>query len=257
MGFKYSLACPTLAWTGYDVVQDPKDVLQVIKDAGYDGADLSVEGGSVETIQPIVEAVGLDVPEIMGQWGFIHSGEDRDLTSLDQRIRQRGIDVFRIAINLAVKLKAEFLNICASQPLVPQVPFPEAPIATLWRNFSNSLESICEYAAARDITVLLEPLNLHEAIPGVLTSVYDAIRLIGELGFDSLGVQPDIFHMNISEASITESLHAAGNRIRVVHMNETNHYRLGTGHADYAAIIRALKDIGFDGYVTVYAPAVS
>ena len=63
--------------------------------------------------------------------------------------------------------------------------------------------------------------------------------------------------MNISEASVTEALHAAGHRIGVVHMNETNHYRLGTGHADYSAIIRALKDIGFDGYVTVYAPAVS
>ena len=255
--FKYSIACPTLAWTGYDVVQDPKDVLQAIKDAGYDGADLPVEGVSVETIRPIVEAVGLEVPEIMGQWGFVHSGEDRDLTSLDQRIRQRGIDYSRTAINLAVKLKAEFFNICASQPPVPQVPFPEAPIATLWRNFSKSLESICEYAAARNITVLLEPLNLYEGIPGVLTSVYDAIRLIDELGFDNLGVQPDIFHMNISEASVTEALHAAGHRIRVVHMNETNHYRLGTGHADYPAIIRTLKDLGFDGYVTVYAPVVS
>ena len=137
------------------------------------------------------------------------------------------------------------------------MPFPEAPIATLWRNFSNSLESICEYAAARNITVLLEPLNLYEAIPGVLTSVYDAIRLIDELGFDNLGVQPDIFHMNISEASLTDALRAAGHRIGVVHMNETNHYRLGTGHADYAAIIRVLKDLGFDGYLTVYAPVVS
>ena len=68
-------------------MQDSKDVLQAIKGAGYDGADLPVEGVSVETIRPIVEAVGLKVPEIMGQWGYVHSGEDRDLTSLDQRIR--------------------------------------------------------------------------------------------------------------------------------------------------------------------------
>lgn len=257
MGFNYSVACPTLAWTGYDLVQDPRNVLQAIKDAGYDGADLPVEGVKVETVRPIVEAVGLEVPEVMGEWGFVHSGEDRDLTSLDQGVRQRGIDYSLTAIDLAVELKAEFFNICAAQPPVPQVPFPETPIATLWKNFSTSLKSICEYAASRNITVLLEPLNLYEAIPGVLTSVYDAIRLIDELGLDNLGVQPDVFHMNISEASITEALRAAGSRIGVVHMNETNHCRLGTGHADYPAIIRTLKDIGFDGYVTVYGPVVS
>ena len=63
--------------------------------------------------------------------------------------------------------------------------------------------------------------------------------------------------MNISESSITDALRAAGKRIRVFHMNETNHYRLGTGHADYKAIIRTLKECSFAGYVTVYAPLIS
>ena len=148
-------------------------------------------------------------------------------------------------------------NICASQPPVPQVPFPKIPIATLRRHFGESLQTVCRYAAPRNITILLEPLNLYEALPGVLTSVYDAIGLIDELGVDNLGVQPDVFHMNISESSMTSALRAAGKRIRVFHMNETNHYRLGTGHADYKAIIRTLKDCGFDGYVTVYAPLIS
>ena len=119
------------------------------------------------------------------------------------------------------------------------------------------MRTICQYAAPRNVTILLEPLNLYEALPGVLTSVYDAIGLIDELGLDNLGVQPDVFHMNVSESSMTDSLRAAGKRIQVFHMNETNHYRLGTGHADYKAIISTLKECGFDGYVTVYAPLIS
>ncbi len=110
-------------------------------------------------------------------------------------------------------------NICASQPPVPQVPFPKIPIATLRRHFGESLQTVCRYAAPRNITILLEPLNLYEALPGVLTSVYDAIGLIDELGVDNLGVQPDVFHMNISESSMTSALRAAGKRIRVFHMN--------------------------------------
>ena len=255
--FKYSVACPTLGWTGYDVVQDPSGVLQAIKAAGYDGADLPVEGVSAERMRPILQAVGLEVPEIMGTWGYVHSREDRDLTSPDEQVRQRGIDYARAAIDLAVELNAKFFNICAAQPAVPQVPFPQAPVSTLRQNFSASLEVICKYAAAGNITILMEPLNLYEAIPGVLTSVYDALGFIKQLGVDNLGVQPDIFHMNISEASVTDALRAAAAYTGMVHMNETNHYQLGTGHADYPAIIRVLKDCRFNGYVTVYAPLVS
>jgi sugar phosphate isomerase/epimerase len=87
--------------------------------------------------------------------------------------------------------------------------------------------------------------------------VYDAIRLIDELGRDNLGIQPDVFHMNISESSITDALRAAGRRIKVIHMNETNHHRLGAGHADFTAIVQTLKEIDFDGYVSVYMPLVS
>lgn len=63
--------------------------------------------------------------------------------------------------------------------------------------------------------------------------------------------------MNISESSMIDALLAAGRRSRVIHMNETHHFRLGTGHADLPAIYRALKASAFDGYKTVYSPLVS
>ena len=193
----------------------------------------------------------------MGEWGYLHCGEDRNLASPDPRVRQRGIDHSRSAIDLAVQLGARYFNLCAAHRPLLQLPFPEAPISTLRQNFRESLASICEYAIPRNVTILLEPLNPYEGIPGVLTSVYEAIQWIEELGFDNLGIQPDIFHMNISEASITDALRAAGKRAKVIHMNETNHYRPGTGHADYPAIIRTLKQYAFDGYVTLYAPVIS
>jgi D-psicose/D-tagatose/L-ribulose 3-epimerase len=232
-------------------------VLKAIRSAGYDGADLPVEGVTVGSMRPIVDSLGLVVPEVMGTWGSVHSGEYRDLTSVDTRVRQRGIEYSRRGIELAVELGAGFFNVCASQPPVPEVPFPRTPIAALRQNFRESLRTICEYAATGGITIVLEPLSLYEGIPGVLTSVYDAISLVDDLGYENLGIQPDIFHMNISESSVAGALRAAGKRIKVVHMNETNHCRLGTGHADYKAIIRTLKGCGFDGWVTTYGPVIS
>ena len=110
MAFRYSVACPTLKWTGYDVRDNPREVLAAIKDAGYDGADLPVEGITAESIRPIVDSLGLEVPEIMGTWGYMHSGEDRDLASTDEQARQRGIAYSTAAIDLAVELEAKFLT---------------------------------------------------------------------------------------------------------------------------------------------------
>src|SRR5258708_28348827 len=63
--------------------------------------------------------------------------------------------------------------------------------------------------------------------------------------------------MSISEGSIPAALHSAGRYVKVIHMNETDHRFCGEGHADYPAIYRTLKEIGFDGYVSVYMPLIS
>jgi sugar phosphate isomerase/epimerase len=259
MGFKYSVVCDTLKWIGYDVLADPQEVLGAIKSAGYDGADLpgDLKRARAKSLKPMTDSLGLMVPEVLGAWAYFHAGENRDLAGLDEGARRTGIDYAKKAIDLAAELGAQFFQVCAAQPPVPQVPFPEAPIPTLRQNFVQACREICEHAAGRGITVLFEPLNLYEALPGVMTSIYDAIRVIDELGFDNLGIQPDVFHMNISEASIPDALRAAGKRIKVMHMNETNHYALGAGHADYRAIMRTLKEIGFDGWISVYMPLTS
>ena len=70
----------------------------------------------------------------------------------------------------------------------------------------------------------------------------------------NVGIQPDIFHMNVGEGSIPDAIRAAGDYVKHFHMNETNHREHGTGHADYSAILQALKDIKYNGYIAFYMP---
>jgi len=256
MGFKYTVVCDTLKFIGYDVLERPQEILEAIKGAGYDGADLpcDVDRINAKELRHIVDSLGLEVPELLGAWAYFHAGENRDLAGADEEARRRGILYSKKSINLAVEMGAQFFELCAAQPPVPEVPFPKLPIKTLRQNFLGSAREICEYAADRGITILFEPLNLYEAYPGVLTTVHDAIRIIDEIRFSNTGIQPDIFHMNIGEASIPDSLRAAGKYVKHVHVNETNHYALGTGHADFKAIVTTLKEINFTGYLAIYMP---
>jgi sugar phosphate isomerase/epimerase len=259
VGFKYSVVCDTLKFLGYDVVEDPRWVLAVIKDAGYDGCDLPGDPERVNPreLRPIVEALGLEVPAVQGAWAYFHAGESRDMAGPDREARRNGIAHSKACIDLAVALRAQFFQVSAVQPAIPQVLFPDLPIRTLRQNLVESLKEVCGYAGERGITILLEPLNGFEGYPGVLTTVAEAIGLVNALGYDNVGIQPDIHHMNMVEGSIPGAFRAAGELVRHVHMNETNLYSLGTGLADFNTIIQALMEIGFEGYLSVYMPLVS
>ncbi len=258
MPFKYSAISDTVRRLGYSIIETPQMVLEAIKGAGFDAVDIPGDPQkiNVRELMQLIGTTGLEVAEVQGAWAFHHAGESRDLAGDDVEARRRGIEYGKACIDLASTLGARYFEICSAQTPIPQIPFPELPLHTLRSNFLESSREICEYAARQNITVLFEPLNRYEAYPGVLTSVYDAINLINDLGLPNLGIQPDIYHMNIAEASIPDALIAAGKRIKVMHMNETNHYYMGEGHADYYTILKILKEINFDGYLSIYMPLI-
>ena len=256
MSFKYSLQCDTLEWVGYHVLEEPDVVLRAAREAGYDGVDLPGNPQAVDAREwrTRVADYGLAIPEVLAAWGYYHAGEERNLASTDPAKRASAVQYAKDVVDLAAGLGASYTELCAAQPAVPQLPFPVEPVAVLRDNFRQSIREICAHAAPRGVTILLEPLNTYEAIPEVLTTLYEAVNYIDELGLDNLGVQPDVYHMNVEEGSIPDALRHAGRHIRHFHLNETNHCQHGTGHGDYREIFRILKGIGYDGYLCTYLP---
>jgi len=56
--------------------------------------------------------------------------------------------------------------------------------------------------------------------------------------------------MNIEEPSIEESVKAAKGRLLHVHVADSNRWYPGAGHLDFARIVAALRDIGYEGYLS-------
>ena len=259
MGFKYTISSDTLSWVGHNVLETPEEVFQAVKEIGYDGIDLPGDPKRMDGAEWRKRAkdFGLEVPEILAAWGYYHAGEERLLASPDPAKRRLAVQYAQDTVDLAADIGARFIEICAAQPAIPQLPFPEDSISELRKYFKDSICEICEHAAQRGITILLEPLNCYEGLPGVLTTVIEAVNYIDELQIPNLGVQPDNFHMNIGEASILQAIQTAGRHIKHYHFNESNHMAHGTGHADFREIVRILKQIGYDGYICFYMPQTS
>ncbi len=61
--------------------------------------------------------------------------------------------------------------------------------------FIETAQRICDYAARRDVTILIEPVNRYEI--NLVNSMDEGAALLARVGRPNLGLMPDVFHMNI------------------------------------------------------------
>jgi D-psicose/D-tagatose/L-ribulose 3-epimerase len=102
-----------------------------------------------------------------------------------------------------------------------------------------------------DVTIAIEPLNRFEST--IIHSVSEALSLAKLVNRRSVGVVYDTFHTNIEEDSFTQPILLAGERLAAVHVSDCNRKIPRKGHIDFLPIFDALKNVGYDGYVTLEA----
>jgi sugar phosphate isomerase/epimerase len=110
----------------------------------------------------------------------------------------------------------------------------------------DMLDRLGRHAAARGVVVLFEPLNRYE--DHMVNTLAQGADLCRAVGLSSVRLMADLFHMNIEEADPAESLREVADMVAHVHLADSSRLEPGTGHTDFAAIFRALHDIGFAGF---------
>jgi sugar phosphate isomerase/epimerase len=58
-----------------------------------------------------------------------------------------------------------------------------------------------------------------------------------------------LFHMHIEETDSPQALRKAGKYVSHIHLADNTRQEPGTGDIDFVAAFKALKDIGFKGYM--------
>ncbi len=115
--------------------------------------------------------------------------------------------------------------------------------------FVDCIRDCADYAAPLGVEVLLEPVNRYEI--NFINSVSQGIALMSKISRPNVKLMPDLFHMNIEDASIAGSLELAGPLVGYVHVADSNRWAPGQGHLSFSDILGSLRKIGYDGYITV------
>ena len=118
-----------------------------------------------------------------------------------------------------------------------------------WNRAVECYQSLGDTLRSHGITIAIEFLNRFETY--FLNTAADAVRLAAAIDHPNVGILFDTFPANIEEKNVAAGLRTVAPYLKHVHACENDRGTPGTGHIDWPGVFEALRDIGYDGWVTI------
>ena len=210
-----------------------KENLKIIKELGYDGIDLflqQMKEKELENLRTILNDFKLEVSLVAA---IFLAEQGVNLSDPSKRDRLEAVEKFKkqvkVASILGSKMPVGFIRGNKKKDELESI---------YQERIASSLKELSEYADSKSVKLVLEPIN-HFEINSFLR-VDQTIELL-----------IDTFHMNIEEPLIEGAIKMAGPKLGHVHITDSNRRTPGDGHLDYNSILKAIKDTGYNGFLTI------
>lgn len=279
------------AWTWTEPAHNPpyEGAIRSIGELGFDGIELilrdfeDIKGywapEKRKEINRMLDHYGLEV----SQFAMFQNVMD-GLASLDKVRIRRSVDAFKAGCEISADLGCDIVNFVSPWPDVITAPnsyLPEYyyinvpgvdPRIRALQTFQTKLkykfpkpfdwerywESHVD--AVRQVALTAKEYGFRLAIENhanTMTPHTDSvIRLCEEAGEDNIGANLDTVWAYLQREYLPWSIYKYGKRLYHVHMRDGDglaayNLPVGYGNTDWEAVIKALKDIGYDGYLSL------
>lgn len=223
------------------------DDIRRIASLGYDGVEIPVLSGEPSHYAWLGRQ--LDNIGLRRTTTSIVPSPDANPLSADPEIRGRGVAHLDWALDCAIALGAESVGGPFHAPIGHFTG--SGPSADEIRYGAEAHHRMAERAAAAGLYLSLEPLNRFES--HFLNTMEQARAYQDRVGHPAFRIMYDTFHANIEEQDQPGAIATMAGRLGVVHISENDRGIPGRGQIDFTAILRALRSIGHDGWLTVEA----
>lgn len=235
-----------LLWTGF-VSEDHFQLFDTLKSVGFDGVEIPCHHGDEAHYRKLGHAVrdaGLECTTTT-----VLPDHEQSAVNPDPAARIRAADRLKWVIDRCVLMGSLQLAGPYYQKLAEFTGQGATEDEKQW--VAEVHRAAADHAAQATITMAVEPLNRFECY--FLNTIADAKAHVERVGRPNFGVLYDTFHANIEEKDPIGCIAQAGPAIRHVHFSENDRGTPGRGHIDFASTARALKDIDYDGWITIEA----
>jgi D-psicose/D-tagatose/L-ribulose 3-epimerase len=170
---------------------------------------------------------------------------DRDLLAKDEAQRAASVKYVTDTITMVKELGGQEITIVPST--VGKIK-PQGSAEDEWTWAVESLKICYDHGKKEGVKLAIEPLNRFETY---FLSRHDQALALAEAVGPDCGICLDVFHMNIEETDMFQAIRNAKGRLTDFHVADNNRMACGMGHCDWGKIIGTLKEIGYDGALTV------
>lgn len=287
MGMKIGCA----AWTWTEPAHNPpyEDAVRSIGELGFDGMELilrdfaDIKGYWTQEkrkeIKSMLDYYGMEV----SQFAMFQNVMD-GLASLEEERRQKSIDAFRAGCEISASLGCGIVNfvspwpdvITSPNPYLPEyyyinvpgvdpriralqvfqtklkIQFPE-PFAweRYWEKHVEAVRTVAQIAGSYGFLLAIE----NHA--NTMTPHTDSIlRLCEEVGEDNVGANLDTVWAYLQRENLPWAIYKYNQKLFHVHMRDGDglaayNLPVGYGNTDWEMVIKALKAIGYQGYLSL------
>jgi len=113
--------------------------------------------------------------------------------------------------------------------------------------YEAAFRELADYALPKKVRLTLEPITATVA-PFIITT-QDGIEMCRRVNRPNFGLMLDVYHMNIEDVDIYQSIRDAKEYCWHVHVCDNNRKWPGSAHLDFGRIIATLNEIGYDRFV--------
>jgi sugar phosphate isomerase/epimerase len=211
---------------------------------GFDAVEVFPPGPDAVTaseLRSVLDDNGLSLAAVGTGAGWVK--HKLSLTAPDAPARDKAVAFVRSIMDLAAQFEAPAIIGSMQGKWGDGVTKPVA-----LRYLGNALFKLDEHALALDTTLLYEPLNRYET--NLVNTLGDAVTMLTGIGAQKVKILADLYHMNIEEANLADAIRAAGRHVGHVHFADSNRRAAGLGHTDFAPVVAALVEGGYEGYLS-------
>lgn len=235
-----------MLWTT-SVTKKHRPILEDIKATGYDGVEIPVFAGEPEDyakLGRLLDDIGLERTTIT-----VIGAKNKNPLSEKEADRKRAIKYLNWAIDCSEALGSRQL----AGPLHQTLGHfsGKAPTRSERLRARAVHRAVGDHATKRGVIVVLEAVNRFESY--FANTMDDLAAYLDMVAHPAISGMYDTFHANLEEKDPVAALTRNRRHVSYVHISENDRGVPGRGHVPWAATFQALKQAGYDGWLTIEA----
>ena len=229
------------------------DTLAYAAQAGYDAVEIApftlaksvtdIPAAERQRIRAAAARHGIAVSGI--HWVLVQT-EGLHLTHPDGAVRERTAGYFCDLVDFCADLGGRFIVVGSPKQrnVIEGVTFDEA-----WNWATGIFRDPVKHAEDRGVTICFEPLAPVET--NFINTAADAIRFVRQLDSPAMKIILDVKAMCSEAKPVPQIIRESWPDFAYFHANDRNLKGPGFGDVDFRPIAGALKEVGYEGYVSV------